>query len=102
MRQPASLFSKLLSTSTRLLWIDGSIFVWRPDFDQTARAVEPIPLELAHTLLTAFARSVCHRCRLCASSTPRALSAARLILPDIVIAVATMHDLAVRNSPNCQ
>ena len=32
----------------------------------------------------------------------RALSAARLILTDIVIAVATMHDLAVRNSPNCQ
>ena len=26
----------------------------------------------------------------------------RLILTDIVIAVATMHDLAVRNSPNCQ
>ena len=32
----------------------------------------------------------------------RALSATRIILTDILIAVATMHDLAVRDSPNCQ
>ena len=32
----------------------------------------------------------------------RVLERHRLILTDILIAVATMHDLAVRDSPNCQ
>ena len=88
--------------SSATVHIGATFYDGRANPYMTARAFEPGSLKLPHTLLTAFARSVQSQVWLVRIIDARALSATRLILTGIVIAVATMHDLAVRDSPNCQ